>query len=94
VAPGRLARTKAKVDELSASLTGRSTPAKRMAAARAVARRIRVEDFPNRGCRVIWGELMQSRLELGSTAEVDATELRHIAERVEEMRRRLAMYSR
>jgi hypothetical protein len=78
VTPERLARTKAKVDELAAAFAGRSAPAKRMAA-RAVARRIRVEDFPNRGCRVIWAELMQSRPEPGSTAEVDAADLRHIA---------------
>jgi hypothetical protein len=94
VTPERLARTKAKVDDLAAALAGRSAPGKRIVAARAVARRIRVEDFPNRGCRVIWAELMQSRLEPGSTAEVDGDELRRLAERVEEMRRLLAMYSR
>jgi hypothetical protein len=64
--PERLAKTKAKVDQLAAAFAGRSAPAKRIAAARAVARRIRVEDFPNRGCGDIWGKLMQSRLELGS----------------------------
>jgi hypothetical protein len=37
---------------------------------------------------------MTSRLDPGSTAEVDAAELRRLAERVEEMPRLLAMFSR
>ena len=49
---------------------------------------IRAEDFPNRGCRMIWRELMQSRLEPGSKAEVDRDELRQLAKGVEALGRR------
>jgi hypothetical protein len=92
--PERLARTKRNVDELAAALASRTVPTKRIAVARAVARIIREDDFPNRGCRVIWRERMASRLEPGSTAGVDRDELRHLAKRVQEMRRLLALFPR
>jgi hypothetical protein len=92
VTPERLAATKAKVEELAAALAGRTAPAKRMAAARAVFRRIRAEDFPNRGCRLIWRELFASEMNPASAADVTADDVRRLAGRVEEMRRLLAMF--
>src|SRR4051794_18585076 len=67
-------------------------PCSRIAAARMLARTIREDDFPNRGCRRIWRDLYASWLNPHSAAEIDAAELRGIAERVDEMRRLLAMF--
>lgn len=88
----RLAPTRAKVEALAAALAGRSAPAKRIAAARAAFAKIREDDFPMRGGRVIWRELWHSKLNPGSTAEVDQGELLQLAETVEKMRRLLALF--
>jgi hypothetical protein len=92
--PEKLARTTKKVDALTAALAGRSAPVKRTAAARAVARTLQETDFPSGACQVIWRELQASRLNPHSTTYVDRDELRHLAGRVEDMRRLLAMYPR
>jgi hypothetical protein len=90
--PERLAETKRKINELAAALAGRSAPAKRIATARRMARTIQETEFPQRACRVIWLELLLSKLNPHSTAAVDTAELRHLAERVKEILRLFAMF--